>query len=125
MGLNHAGLVVQFGDGSIETFCIPFGEESISGHTLLTESGLPLEQTYNPQGVAMCKIGNYGCPPDNCFCDSPPNYWSYWHLEQNEWIYSPFGSSTHDLRDGDVDGWSWGIGDPPGITRFDQVCPME
>ena len=40
---NRAALVVRTGDGGVETACVSFTEESISGYDLLQQSGLPIE----------------------------------------------------------------------------------
>jgi hypothetical protein len=120
---NHAGLVVQFGDGSIETRCVEFAESNISGLELLERSGLPILAAYDPSmGAMVCKIQEQGCPVDNCLCESPPDYWSYWHQVDNNWIYSPAGSSTYQVFNGAVEGWSWGPGNPPPMITISEIC---
>lgn len=119
---NQAGLVVEFGDGSLFTACIDFEGENISGYDLLARSGLSLETAFDPsQGVAVCKIEADGCPADDCFCQMP-EYWSYWNLGGGGWIYAGSGASTNRLSNGDVDGWSWGAGNPPPVMAFNQLC---
>ncbi len=39
-GPNRAGIVVQFGNGSVVQSCVTFSEPSISGWELLNRSGL-------------------------------------------------------------------------------------
>lgn len=122
-GNNRAGLVIQFGDGSIETRCIEFNEQTISGLEVLERSGLPVLAVYDPSlGAMVCKIQDQGCPVDNCLCKNPPDYWSYWHLNGNSWVYSPAGSSTYQVADGEVQGWSWGPGNPPPVMTIDEIC---
>ncbi len=119
---NQAGLVVEFGDGSLFTACIAFEGEHISGYDLLARSGLSLETAFDPsQGVAVCKIESDGCPSDDCFCQMP-EYWSYWNLGGGGWNYAGSGASTNRLGNGDVDGWSWGAGSPPPVMAFNQLC---
>lgn len=120
--LSRAGLVVQYGDGSITTRCVEFSENSISGLELLQRSNIPFIAAYSAQGAAVCKIGNDGCPADDCFCQSPPDYWSYWHLQNGVWVYAGNGSGSAMLQNGAIDGWAWGAGDPPAQYSFDQVC---
>ncbi len=126
--INRAGLVVQFSDDKIDTDCISFAEENISGEDLLdqysTEMNVQIEKMFDPvNGAAICKIGNVGCPSDDCFCDSPPNNWSYWYLQDEDWVYSSFGASNRNLHDGDVDGWHWGSPfNPPELITFDEIC---
>jgi hypothetical protein len=126
--INRAGLVVQFSDDKIDTYCISFAEENISGEDLLdqysTEMNVPIEKMFYPiNGAAICKIGNVGCPSDDCFCDSPPNNWSYWYLQDEDWVYSSFGASNRNLHDGDVDGWHWGAPiHPPELITLGEIC---
>jgi hypothetical protein len=119
---NQAGLVIEFGDGSLYTGCTGFEAEGISGYDLLASSGLSLETAFDPsQGVAVCKIGSDGCPADDCFCQMP-EYWSYWNWLDGSWSYAGSGSSTNQVGNGDVDGWSWGTGSPPPAVPFSQLC---
>lgn len=133
-GPNRAGLVVQHGDGRLETACVSFEEPSISGLELLIRSRLDV--TYEVGGgTTVCAIDNEGCrfPAEPCFCqcigDGPCTYWSYWHLdpETGEWSYSQLGATAYEVLPGTVDGWRWGAGtsgdapEPPTIS-FDQIC---
>jgi hypothetical protein len=124
--LNQVGLVVGSGDGSIVTRCVEFAEDEISGYDLLMRSGLQVVATQSGgMGVTICEIDGEGCSADNCFCEctgSTCAYWSYWHLVGGEWSYSSVGANGHRVRPGDVDGWSWGKGDPPSVVPFEQIC---
>jgi len=120
--LNYAGLVVQLGDGSTRTFCIYFENDRISGYELLQRSGLPIIAERDSTSIAICKIEDYGCPEEDCFCASPPDYWSYWHLEDEDWMYSTLGSVVDDITHGDVDGWAWGSANPPPLIPFNEIC---
>ncbi|HET7090026.1 MAG TPA: hypothetical protein VFL17_15425, partial [Anaerolineae bacterium] len=57
-----------------------------------------------------------------CSCAFPPDYWSYWHLRDGSWAYASVGASSYTVHDGDVEGWSWGAGEPPALFTFDQIC---
>ena len=121
---NQAGLVVTMPDGSTVLRCIAFTGESISGYDLLTTSGLQLETSFDPsKGNAVCGIEGQGCGSDNCFCGMP-DYWSYWHQENGEWIYSQAGANTYEITAKTVDGWSWGD-QPPVTVTFDQICAED
>jgi len=120
---NRAGLVVQFEDDRIETYCISFNEESISGYEFLKRSELQLEYEFFSMGVAICKIEDVGCPPSECLICEKPNYWAYWHMVDDEWSYSTKGASDYHVSDGDVDGWAWGTGEKPSkLYSFDEIC---
>lgn len=130
---NRAGLVVRFDDGQVETRCISFGEEQISGYELLQRAALELEGEEAGAGVTVCRIEDVGCPASNCFCQcqgDPCQYWSYWHLQDGEWRYSVAGASIYEVGHGDVEGWSWGPGSvsdavAPPVIDFDEICPAE
>lgn len=113
---NRAALVVDFGNGTFITRCITFSEDSISGYEALMRSDLNV--TVN--GGAVCGIEGTGCPADNCFC-AMPDYWSYWRLADETWQYSATGAPGTVVRDGDVEGWSWGD-NPPIVLLHHQVC---
>lgn len=119
---NRAGLVIFFEDGDYETRCVSFNENSISGYELLQRSGFSIIASFEAQGAAICKIETVGCPASDCFCQSPPDYWSYWQHQGNDWIYAAQGSSNTQIQDGDMDAWAWGPGDPPALIDFDQIC---
>ncbi|MBN1484121.1 MAG: hypothetical protein JXA37_05315 [Chloroflexia bacterium] len=122
---NRAGLVVRFGDGSYTTRCVSFDEAQISGLDVVLRSGLDVEYTVDPgMGCFMCRIAHEGCPAANCDCDYPPNYWSYWHLQNGQWVYGQAGMSSYMVQDGAVEGWSWGDGSlPPPVIPFAEICP--
>lgn len=130
---GEAGLVVQHGDGSIDTYCVGFEGSSISGPDLLAKAGIPVVQF---SGL-VCALGSEGCfqPSsfDSCACMSFPPQNTYWafFIERHgsQWQYASAGflDPRTALRDGDMQAWRWGKGSatnapaPPGIT-FEQVC---
>jgi hypothetical protein len=117
---GQIGLVVQFGDGTTITRCID--GDGLTGYDLLQLSGFEVIASFSNAGTAICKIGGDGCPAENCFCQHPPNYWSYWHLLDGNWVYSPMGASSYPVSAGSVEGWRWGQGDPPPVISFDSIC---
>jgi len=129
---HYAGLVIQFPDGQVETACVEFSEEEITGVDLLNRSGLPVTFDYSSGlGAKICKIRETGCnyPGEDCWCQcrgSPCTYWNYWQLRDDLWVYSPLGASDRRLTDGDIDGWFWGDGQqPPLILSLDEICEVE
>jgi hypothetical protein len=120
---NRAGLVVLFGDGTYVTRCVEFTEAEISGYELLVHSNLGIEVKADPgMGVLVCRIGPEGCPPDDCMCGFPPNYWSYWHRVEGEWVYAYAGASANMVQNGDIDGWVWGEGTLPVDVSIEAIC---
>jgi hypothetical protein len=121
--VHRAALFVQMDDETFETRCVTFSEGSLSGYEILERSGLGVEAQVDASGTLVCKIGSQGCPVEDCWCDFPPNYWSYWQLDNGSWAYSPLGSGGSTVEDGDVDGWRWGEGGAPSeIPSYDEIC---
>ena len=136
---NRAGLVIQFGDGTVVQSCVKFTESSITGYELLNSAGLAVYfEDYGGSNAAVCGLdtGNNsnGCeyPADDCWCEcTDPNdcrYWAYHHLIDGAWQYSVDGASGWTIENGMVDGWGWGLGvidnsgvAPPAIP-FEQIC---
>ena len=132
----EAGLVVDYGDGRVETHCVPLGDaESVSGDELLELAGLEI----NELSGLLCSIGESGCEHegtfDSCTCECD---WGsgdaciYWALfsrgpDDDRWRYA--ATSMYGLRaaHGDLHGWSWGEGGPgwgaaPPPLTFVDVC---
>jgi len=124
---HHAGLVVVFDEERVETLCIAFTEDEISGAELLRRSGLPVVLSgFGGLGTGVCRIDDVGCSdPTDCFCQcsgAECSYWAYYTLEDGMWEYLPIGPSQRRLRDGDVDAWVWGSGRQRPATTGG-VCP--
>ncbi|MGD8586036.1 MAG: hypothetical protein PVJ75_11850 [Chloroflexota bacterium] len=127
---GRAGVVVRFADDRVESRCVAFDEDEISGARLLERSGLVLAVKPAGQGGLVCAIEGTGCGLDNCLCQcqgDPCIYWSYWRLGDDGWAYSGVGASIRRIGDGDVDGWSWGPGSvtsaiEPPVMSFDEIC---
>jgi len=120
---NRVGLVIRHGSGTIITRCVEFSGSEISGYDLLMRSGLDIVADFGSgMGAAICSIEGEGCPVNECLTCATPDYWSYWRLTDGAWSYYQAGASTSTVRDGDVEGWSWGSGDSPPVLSFDQIC---
>jgi len=124
---HHAGLVLRFGDGSVVTRCVSFGEPSLTGAELLMRSGLSVVFDLNSSiGAGVCKIGNQGCDRGkSCFCQcegSTCAYWQYFHLQSGAWKYSNLGAGVYQVSDGAVEGWAWGNNVAPPVMSLDQIC---
>ena len=121
-----AGLVIQDGNGNLTSYCVEFSEEQITGLELLQRSGAAFVASYDTIGAAICKIGETGCPAEDCFCQSPPDYWSYWLMQNSRWVYSFKGAGIRTITNGDMDGWVWGNGrQPPPVMSLEQVCASK
>jgi hypothetical protein len=77
--------------------------------------------------LAVCSLCGVGCgDPTDCFCD-PARYWSYHRAAPGDpkYTFSSRGASTTEVRDGDVEGWKWGKGEPPELTTVGKVCKID
>jgi len=130
---NQAGLVVQFADGRVETRCVDFEDDQITGADLLALSGLDaVVDPSSGMGVTVCQIEGQGCayPAEPCFCQCMGGgecaYWNYFFRDggQAEWTYSPLGAAIRKTNPGSVEGWVWGDGHgpPPEELTFEVVC---
>jgi hypothetical protein len=131
---GNAGVVVEHGDGSIDTYCVAFRGDSISASELLAKAGIPDVQWNG----SVCAIGSdpaEGCfqPHDyaSCYCKSYPptnTYWAFFTQRSDQgWIYSPLGIQSAAAHNGDLQAWRWGVGGPnsappPPAMTFAQVC---
>jgi hypothetical protein len=133
---THAGIVIQYDDGSLGEYCIDLGADgTATGEEALRATGLDVIVEYQGMGAAVCKIEGDGCdfPADSCFCEcsmlpgDPCTYWAYHRLQGGAWVQSPIGASGTNVMGGSVEGWSWGTGTisqgtAPPLRTFEQVC---
>jgi hypothetical protein len=134
---HQAGLVIDFGDGRVMTFCIDLGaDDQATGEELLRASNLPVIFEYSGGiGGAVCKIDNVGSnfPAEPCFahCTLQPGepcmYWSYSQLIGDHWQFSQIGASGTLVHGGDVNGWAWGEstiarGAQPPLRTLADIC---
>jgi hypothetical protein len=123
---NRAGMVIDYGDGTLTYAIVPFEEESISGLDLLERSGVPLVTVdFGGLGQAVCTIGERGCGVGECrqrvcqSADPESPFWKYFRLEDGEnWTVLPLGASSAKVEDGSIEGWSW-TGTEPDLPVVD------
>lgn len=130
---NRAGLVILFGDGRVESRCVAFEQEEITGAELLAHSGLDtIIDASRGMGITVCSIEGVGCvyPVEPCFCQCMGGgecaYWNYFYRDpgETEWIYSALGAVLRKVRPGSIEAWVWGDGKapPPAELDLDDVC---
>lgn len=133
---NRAGLVLLGSDGQVQTYCVAFSENTISGVELVQRAKLPLIVQPSGNNAAVCKIGNDGCdfPAEDCFCrfggGQRGEYWAFWQLNDAAWEYAQLGAGAARVKNGDVNGWAWGVGESgsglqPPVRTFEQICDQE
>jgi hypothetical protein len=130
---NQAGLVIQSGVGEVETRCLDFVGEEISGAELLGRSGLyVILDAASSMGITVCQIEEVGCahPAEPCFCECMGGgecaYWNYFYKDpgETEWVYSALGAALRKVQPGSVEAWVWGDGQTPPdeALSFDVIC---
>jgi hypothetical protein len=121
---NRAGLIVRSGDGDVREMCVLFDEEEITGVDLLERADVEIASEGSALGTAVCSIDGEGCKSDDCFCRYPA-FWGYWTKDgSKDWRFSDVGAAARVVRDGSLDGWSFGRDGkptPPDVT-IDEVC---
>jgi hypothetical protein len=129
---HHAAVVVDTGT-SVKKVCVAFPEDSISGEEALRRADAVerldpvFSDRYGSKGLAVCSLCGVGCgDPSDCFCDSA-HYWAYHRAAPGDgsYTFSSRGASTTVVRDGDVEGWKWGKGEPPELTTVGKVCNVD
>ena len=130
---NQAGLVIQSGEGQVETICIGFDEDEITGDELLVRSGLDLVlEPSSSMGITLCRVEELGCnyPAEHCFCQcmggGDCSYWNYFYRDAgaDSWTYSALGTGLRKVRPGAVEAWVWGDGRQPPSEEltFEAIC---
>lgn len=123
---NRVAVVVDTGT-EVKSVCVRFREESISGVEALARAAVdPVFRAFPGKGAAVCSLCGTGCPADDsCLtCDSQGRFWSYSRAAGGAPGLRPsgVGASSTTVRDGDVEGWRWGLGGSPPFATVAQVC---
>lgn len=121
---SRAVVVIDSGTTRTAT-CVRFDEPHISGLEALQRSGATVvHQTFGTMGGAVCSINGMGCPLTGCLTCKAPAYWNYFRaVGGGSFTRSGTGASTAKVRDGDVEGWSWGANPAaPPLPTVDSVC---
>ena len=133
---NRAALVVQFDQDRVETRCISFEGDTVTGGELLKLSELDVTiDASRGMGITLCKVDGLGCdfPAEHCFCQcmggGPCAYWNYFYRDSGSesWVYSPLGAALHKAGPGSVEAWVWGDGHnpPANALTFESICTVS
>lgn len=130
---GEGGLVIDFGNGQTQTFCLAFTGSDMSGQQALQKAGVSVSQF---SGL-VCSLDGTGCQQsgtfDSCTCQcksggSDCTYWAFFSQRYGaSWVYSATGYQLARVKDGDLQAWKWGKGSvssapPPAGLTFEQVC---
>jgi hypothetical protein len=132
---NQVALVIQFDQDRVETRCIAFEGDTITGQEMLARSGLDVViDATRGMGITVCRVEGVGCdfPAEHCFCQcmggGPCAYWNYFYRDPDSegWVYSPLGAALRKATPGSVEAWVWGDGHTPPADdlTFDALCAV-
>ncbi|MCS6880246.1 MAG: hypothetical protein RMK84_06215 [Oscillochloridaceae bacterium] len=137
---TEAGLVIEYDDGRIATFCVDTGDPfGMTAEQLLLAAPLETQMFREYGSIFVCRIGDRGCPRDNCLCayagDAPQSrLWMSYRLRNGVWQRpepAEVNLSRRRVFPGDVEAWVWGYpGDghgqgaaqPSRVIAFAQIC---
>jgi hypothetical protein len=125
---HRAAVIVETG-ADTHRVVVTFTEDSITGIEALRRAGAdPVVYSFTGQGGAVCRL--YGVGRDassNCLGgqDGDNRYWAYFRAPAgtSTFEYSRVGAGTVQVRDGDVEGWRFGAGQPPQYVSLQSLAP--
>jgi hypothetical protein len=125
---HRAAIIVETG-ADTHRVVVTFTEDSITGIEALRRAGAdPVVYSFTGQGGAVCRL--YGVGRDassNCLGgqDGDSRYWAYFRAPAgtSTFEYSRVGAGTVQVRDGDVEGWRFGTGQPPQYVSLQSLAP--
>lgn len=127
-GSNKAGVVIDNGK-EVKTVCIYFKGDSITGAQALELANAdPIFQSFAGQGRAVCSLCGVGCPGDStCLTCMGAKFWNYFNSPKgtNSFSLSGVGAGSSIVRNGDVQGWKFGVGQKPPYVGFNTICGIE
>lgn len=123
---SHAAVIIDTGQGAPKTACITFRGDTISGaQALELANAQPVYQSFAGTGRAVCALCGVGCPAgDTCLTCAGSTFWNYFHAKSGatSFTLSGVGASSSEVRDGDVEGWRFGVGQKPAFLSYNTIC---
>ncbi len=121
--VHRAIVVVDTGQG-VFTRSITFESETITGIQALELAGAqPVVWSYATQGGAVCRLFGIGrdAGPGCLGGDGgDARYWAYYRAVSGatKFTYSQVGAGATTVRDGDIEGWKFGLGSAPALPAL-------
>jgi hypothetical protein len=118
----YAALIIDPNQqGEIIKRCVAFGENSVSGMTLLDSSGLNVDS----EGGFINAIEGFKNPKNGTL------YWSYWYWDGREWQFYETGTAQTEVMPGSIQAWyltSWEQfpSNPPAYgANLSEICGTD
>ncbi len=112
---HRAYVVVEHLGGRTVQRCVGFNGATISGATLMRESGLSYQtQTFSGLGPAVCALDGQPAHYSTCFPKGQP-YWALYVLKDHHWVNASTGFASIKIGNGGALGWEYepSSGSPP------------
>ena len=143
---QHAGLVVDFGNGAVITRCVDLGQDAKSSALEVLETARPtltLQIETFMTSANVCQIEDTGCPADQCTtcaaacAEGVPgacqafNTWRHYQLREGKWTTPTGDVRRAEVLSGTVEGWRWGrssytgVYTEPPVLSFEQICVSQ
>ncbi len=126
---NHAAVVIDTGEGVPKTACITFRGDSITGaEALELAQAQPVFQSFSGVGRAVCSLCGVGCPAgDSCLTCAGSTFWNYFRSTAGtaSFTLSGVGAGASVVRNGDVEGWKFGVGQKPPYLSYNSICGIQ
>lgn len=125
---SQAGVIIDTGE-EVKTACITFRGDSISGaQALELANAQPKFQSFGSTGNAVCSLCGVGCPTGNtCLTCMGSTFWNYFRSTDSNtgFTLSGVGAGSSVVRNGDVEGWKFGVGQKPPYLSFNTICGIK
>ncbi|MCO5227389.1 MAG: hypothetical protein M9934_03750 [Thermomicrobiales bacterium] len=132
-GPNQAGLLVDYGNGTISWIWVPFAEDEITVAAMLEQSDLELITIgFGGLGTGVCQIEYSGCGPAECrqrMCQTKSSdpFWRVMWLDGDTWRMAGSGVDGTKVSDGEIVALSWSSETPqlPVVSVADVAANAE
>lgn len=111
--VNQAGLLVDYGNGTISWIWVPFADDEITMTAMLAQSDLDLVTIgFGGLGTGVCQIEYTGCGPTECrqrMCQTKSSdpFWRVMWLDGDTWRFAGNGVDGTKVSDGEIVALSW------------------
>jgi len=103
-GKHHAYVVVMHASGTRTTGCVGFDTQSLSGFSLMKDSGIGYQTQSTQYGPAMCEVDGEPAHYAQCLPANAP-YWAAWTWNGTDWSLAQQSFADIKFKDHQALGW--------------------